>query len=132
MTTLPRPDPLAMPTPRGSSLRLTAALIVAGAAITGCSSGTAKPDAKVLLTSINTVKIQNFAFSPKTIAVKAGTVVTWTNLDAARHTVQADDTSFDSKAFGKGQSYSYTFGAAGIYHYSCGVHGSMTGTVDVS
>lgn len=132
MTTFPRPDPLPIPTPRGSSLRLTAALIVAGAAITGCSSGTANPDAKVLLTSTNTVTIQSFMFSPETISVKAGTVVTWTNLDAARHTVQADDASFDSKGFGKGQSYSYTFGKAGTYRYSCGVHGSMTGTVKVS
>lgn len=97
ITTFPRPDPLLIPTPRGSSLRLTAALIVAGAAITGCSSGTANPDAKVLLTSTNTVTIQSFVFSPETISVKAGTVVTWTNLDAARHTVQADDASFDSK-----------------------------------
>lgn len=42
------------------------------------------------------VSIQNFAFSPGTIQVTAGTTVTWTNNDQTTHTVTADDGSFDS------------------------------------
>ena len=80
----------------------------------------------------NTVRIESFRFSPKTITVKAGTVVTWTNADAAAHSVKAADGSFDSGEFGKGKSYSHTFSKPGSYPYICGVHQYMTGTVRVT
>ena len=45
------------------------------------------------------VTIQNFAFTPAAITVAAGTTVTWTNKDAATHTVTSnagDPAAFDS------------------------------------
>ena len=40
------------------------------------------------------VKIDNFSFSPATLEIKAGTTVTWTNLDDIPHTVVNDDKMF--------------------------------------
>ncbi len=37
----------------------------------------------------NSVTIANFAFSPQSLTVKAGTKVTWTNNDSVTHTVTA-------------------------------------------
>jgi len=34
-------------------------------------------------------------YHPKTLMVKAGTRITWTDKDSANHTVTADDKSFD-------------------------------------
>jgi len=82
----------------------------------------------------DTVSIQNFAFNPVNISVKAGTKVTWTNKDSAPHTVtETDDkTGPSSGNLNNSDSYSFTFTKPGIYHYSCSVHPNMTGTVTVN
>ncbi|HMA36269.1 MAG TPA: plastocyanin/azurin family copper-binding protein, partial [Chloroflexia bacterium] len=38
----------------------------------------------------------NFKFAPAEITIPAGTTVTWTNKDPAKHTITADNGSFDS------------------------------------
>jgi plastocyanin len=90
------------------------------------------------------VSIANFAFSPQTLTVKAGTTVTWTNNDGAPHSVASTDgpsTSakttgvFDSGNLGAGQTFSFTFDKAGTYYYDCTIHAaqaSMHGTVIVT
>ena len=79
------------------------------------------------------VSIQNFAFQPATIQVAKGTTVTWTNEDAAPHTVTFRNGGMrGSGTLQRGQSFSYTFGTAGTYTYYCGVHPSMIGTVLVT
>lgn len=80
------------------------------------------------------VSIQNFAFSPSVITVKAGTTVTWTNQDEVHHSVTVDSGSDgpNSQLFGKGESYSYTFTKAGTYKYHCMPHPYMHGTVIVT
>lgn len=75
------------------------------------------------------VSIDNFAFSPATLTVAVGTTVTWTNNDAATHTVSSD--AFTSPDLGKGSAYAFTFTTPGTYPYSCGIHPSMAGTVIV-
>jgi len=77
------------------------------------------------------VTIQNFAFSPATINVKAGTKVTWTNQDSTTHHVVSDTGAFDSGNLAQGQSYSFTFNKTGSYPYHCSIHPSMTGTIVV-
>jgi plastocyanin len=112
---------------------LGAAAIVAGVALTGCSSGAkTKAGASGPAKSTNTVAIKNFAFVPAVITVKAGTVVTWTNTDNVMHSATADDKAFDSKLFGKGESYSFTFTKAGTFSYHCTPHQYMTGKVIVT
>ena len=82
-------------------------------------------------TSKNAVTIQNFAFSPATITVKAGDSVTWTNEDSIGHSATADDNSFDTGVLSKGQSKAITFSKAGTFTYHCSVHPDMKAKVIV-
>ena len=77
------------------------------------------------------VQIKGFAFAPRTITVKVGDTVTWTNEDSARHTATADDGSFDTGLLAKGQSGSVTFDTPGTYMYFCTPHPNMKGTIVV-
>lgn len=78
------------------------------------------------------VTIQNFAFSPKTVTVKKGTKVTWTNQDVASHTVTSDTGSeLNSELLGKGESFSHVFETSGTFAYHCTPHPNMQATVVV-
>lgn len=77
----------------------------------------------------NMVSIQNFAFNPDSITVKAGTTVTWQNNDSATHTVVIG--TLASPDLAPGDSYQHTFSTAGTYQYHCSIHPTMTGTVIV-
>ena len=77
------------------------------------------------------VKIDNFSFGPASLAVAAGTTVTWTNNDDVPHTVVSDDKVFKSKALDTDDKFSYTFTKPGTYNYFCSVHPKMTATVVV-
>ncbi|MCV6969707.1 cupredoxin domain-containing protein [Mycobacterium bohemicum] len=78
------------------------------------------------------VSIDNFAFAPATLTVKAGATVTWTNRDEEPHTVAASDGSFHSPGMGTGATYSHTFPTAGKFDYVCSIHPMMHGTVVVT
>ncbi len=82
----------------------------------------------------SSVSIQNYAFSPAAVTVKKGATVTWTNKDTVGHTVTESDgqSGPSSSTLNQGQSYSYTFGTAGTFHYKCTIHPYMTGTVTVT
>lgn len=91
----------------------------------------ANPTNAAPATAQNAVTIQNFAFSPATITVKAGDKVTWTNQDSVGHSATADDQSFDTGILDQGQSGSVTFSKAGTYTYHCSAHPNMKGTIIV-
>jgi len=84
----------------------------------------------------NSVVIGPMSYTPQTIAVAAGTTVTWFNTDSIAHTVTSDaDTGviFDSGPIEPGASWSFTFdGPAGSYPYHCTFHPGMTGVVQVT
>lgn len=82
----------------------------------------------------NAVAIQNYAFSPEEITVKAGTTVTWTNKDSVAHTVTETDgqTGPNSGDVNPNGTYTFTFSKAGTYHYHCSIHPEMVGTVTVT
>ena len=71
--------------------------------------------------------ITNTAFSPRTITVKVGTTVTWTNRDSGTHTVSGY--GFVSGPIAPGKSYSHTFSSPGTYEYICTIHPNMVGIV---
>src|SRR5674476_325016 len=80
------------------------------------------------------VAIANYAFTPQTLTVKAGTTVTWTNDDSVPHNVisatnmspSATTTSaFASGNFNQGQTFTFTFSKPGTYYYVCSIHASM-------
>jgi plastocyanin len=81
--------------------------------------------------SQNNIEIKNFAYSPKTLTVKIGDTVTWTNQDSAPHSATADDKSFDTGLLSKGQSGSVTFKKAGTFTYFCSAHPNMKATITV-
>ncbi|MFH1329171.1 MAG: plastocyanin/azurin family copper-binding protein [Actinomycetota bacterium] len=78
------------------------------------------------------VVMESFAFTPAESTVPAGTTVTWINRHGARHDVVADDGTFASPLFGPGETFSFTFTAAGEYHYVCSIHPRMAGTITVT
>jgi plastocyanin len=79
------------------------------------------------------VAIQGFAFAPQAIEAKVGQKITWTNDDAAPHTVTAKTGGdVDSGSLAQGASFSFTPTKAGTIEYFCAIHPSMVGTIDVS
>jgi|SRR5665213_4399843 len=78
------------------------------------------------------VAIKNMAFIPDTITVKAGTTVTWSNMDGMTHTVTSNTSLFNSGNLGSGLNFSYMFATAGTYGYSCIIHPTMKGVVIVN
>ena len=78
------------------------------------------------------VGIKNFAFSPATITVKAGSTVVWTNDDSIQHDITFDGGGIASSALNHNDTFSHTFPAAGTYHYICSIHPFMHGTVIVT
>ena len=79
----------------------------------------------------STVVIKNFMFSPMAVVVKAGTTVTWKNLDGEPHTVVNDVGLFRSTALDQNDSYKFKFEKAGVYKVFCGIHPNMKETITV-
>jgi len=84
------------------------------------------------------IYIQNFAFDPPSLTVKAGTTVTWTNQGSAPHQIASDPhpthtdlPGLQSAVLSTSQSYSFTFTKKGIWGYHCHLHPAMTGTIIV-
>lgn len=77
------------------------------------------------------VVMKNYAFTPSSIAVKAGTAVTFANQDPVAHRVVADDGSFSTQLLQQGGEEQVTFDTPGTYTYHCQQHPNMTGTVVV-
>jgi plastocyanin/uncharacterized membrane protein YozB (DUF420 family) len=83
-----------------------------------------------------TVKISNFKFEPQEVKISAGSTVEWID-ETGRHTVEADDGSFQSDAMTAGGRFEHKFDTPGAYPYFCAYHGEkhgkdMAGTVTVT
>ena len=103
---------------------LAAALLACGAHAGNATDAPAKTTTRV--------EIRNFAFSPRTLTVKAGTRITWTNRDEEPHVVVSAGKQFGSSpALDTGDSYAATFATPGTYAYYCAIHPMMTGTIIV-
>jgi plastocyanin len=84
----------------------------------------------------NTITIKNFAFTPRTMTVKTGSIVRWENKDSIPHRIifidkDGQDTPVDSSVLSSTQSWSKKFDQPGTYPYYCKIHPEMTGTVIV-
>lgn len=77
------------------------------------------------------VLIDQFAFSPDNIKVKAGTEVIWKNKDSTGHTATSEDGSFNSGTITDGGEFKMRFDEPGTYSYTCDMHSFMTGTIVV-
>jgi len=94
----------------------------------GSSSGGSASDAA-------TVNIASFDFMPKTVKVKTGGTVTWTNKDKALHNAQTGNGTkgaFNTKDLKAGATKEISFDEPGTYSYYCVYHRFMTGKVEVT
>jgi plastocyanin len=98
-----------------------------GATVAGGGGG----DAVVMSGDTARVNMNQLAYEPARIEVKAGTVVVFTNNAPLVHTVTADDKSFDSGNIDVGKSWTYTFSRAGTFPFHCVPHPFMKGVVVV-
>lgn len=113
-----------MPTRRRASLRLGLLGALPVAAILALAVPT-------VLAADRSVRMEDFAFGPRTITIDVGDRVRWTNRDAVEHTATARNGAFDTGLLADGESYTIRFNAAGRYRYLCTPHPTMTGTVVV-
>ena len=79
----------------------------------------------------STIDMENTSYQPSEIEVEVGTTVTWKNEDSFGHTVTSQDAGFDSGNIGAGEEFSHTFNQTGTFDYTCTIHPSMQGTVEV-
>jgi plastocyanin len=89
--------------------------------------------ARPALAVVEVGALDKVGFNPKSITVKAGTIVRWVNYGKEGHTVTSDDGYFDSGTLSPGGTFFVLFYKPGTYHYTCRPHGKMgmVGTVVV-
>jgi len=115
-----------------SSLALTAAVVILAAAVFLVFGKLRHHNAEAA--EANAVTIDNYQFAPATLAIPAGTTVTWVNQDSDIHSVAADDGDpmmFKSAGLDTDDKFTFTFAKAGTYLYHCTLHPHMTGKIVV-
>ena len=120
----------------GGLIMPAAALIFAG-----CSDSTYGGGASCTPTATQ-VCMAGSQFSPTTLTITHGTMVTWRNGATVGHTVTSATGSadtYDSGNVGSSGTFSHTFATAGPYQYYCKIHGAngapptgMHGTITVN
>ena len=109
-------------------------------AVTACGAGSSSASGAPTAASAtsgsaaDTIVIKNFMFSPMTLTVSPGAVVTVRNEDSVTHTLtdEADPKLFSTGDVGPGQVKSFKAPAkAGSYPFVCTIHQYMTGAVVV-
>ena len=79
----------------------------------------------------NTIVLKNFHFAPMWLTVRAGTTVSWENLDGQSHTVVSMDGLFRSGGLDQNDVFTFTFDTPGTYRFLCSIHPQMMGTIVV-
>jgi plastocyanin len=79
----------------------------------------------------NRVLIKEFMFAPNPLTIKAGSTVTWVNMDDEPHTVVSNTRMFRSSAMDTKESFSFKFDEPGTYHFTCSMHPRMVGVIVV-
>jgi plastocyanin len=89
--------------------------------------------------TVNIVGIESPFFEPNSINVKAGTTLTFTNIDGNMHTVTSvksgttePDGRFDSGLMKGGDTFAVKLDKRGTYEYFCAIHTGMKGIVNIS
>jgi plastocyanin len=88
------------------------------------SSSAAPPDPAQIV-------IKEFMFRPNSLTLKAGSTVTWVNMDDEPHSVVSDTGLFRSGAVDTNETFSFKFDKPGTYHFTCAIHPRMVGTIVV-
>jgi plastocyanin len=114
-----------LPAARGNNRGMKRLTVVLAAVAAFAIAGPAQAATKA-------INIYSSGFSPKSTTITQGDTVTWTNRDTANHQVLATKGQFVSPILHQGQSFSFTFRAAGTYDYQDELHPRLTGTIKVN
>lgn len=77
------------------------------------------------------VSIKEFMFVPMSTTIKAGSTVTWKNLDDEAHSIVGEGGLFRSDALDQNGTFSFRFDKPGVYKVVCGLHPYMKETITV-
>jgi len=77
------------------------------------------------------IALDNFSFTPGSVAVPVNTTITWTNRDEVPHNVVSTEHKFKSPVLDTNERFSHRFEAPGTYPYFCSIHPKMTGQIVV-
>ncbi len=77
----------------------------------------------------NTITLQNIAFNPSTLTVKAGDTVTFKNADPMPHHIVAGTDDLGEQA--PGATKTWKAPKDGVYNLKCLIHPSMSGRITV-
>ncbi len=98
------------------------------------SEDSATATVRLTVAAQQNVTVKDFAFSPSAPSPAQGATVRWSFTGPSTHTVKdnAGLGLFDSGAKTPGSTFSYAFGAAGVFSYRCTIHTTMTGKIKIS
>ena len=130
------------------SFAFALALLAAGCGSSGGGGSASSPPASTPAPAASTsggtpasggvtkVQMKNIQFDPRTVTVRKGSTVQWTNEDSVNHDVTkvsgpGPKFSSGSGNLASGDSYQQTFRTAGTIKYRCTIHPGMTGTIVV-
>lgn len=111
----------------GAALAASLALVPATMPLAHAASAHAAATKKVVIKEVD----ERYRFTPKTITVKKGTKVVWTNGTDVEHNVTVKKGVKIDKDIEDGKKASFTFTKKGTFQYHCEYHPYMTGTVVV-
>jgi plastocyanin len=77
------------------------------------------------MTSVQRVKIINFAFKPRTITIAKGTKVRWANGGSVNHTTTSNKGLWDSGVLAPGAAFGRVFRKVGTFKYHCTIHPTL-------
>ena len=102
---------------------LVALVVLAAVTISGRAECAGEP-VQVRMSSLS-------GFTPSTLTVQRGSIVTWVNDDKLPYTVTSSEGAFASQAIHRDESFSFRFETRGTYRYFSGFQPRMTGTIVV-
>lgn len=110
-----------------------------GKPIAGLNTSPDKVNPQPLFIDPAEVSIMSYGFEPKTIKIKQGQAIVWTNKDSAQHQVSADSIQGDNSTpifFSQGasprkESVLFTFFSKGTFTYHDQITPAFKGTITV-
>jgi plastocyanin len=82
-------------------------------------------------TLVARVRIIDFAFRPRNLAIARGTVVRWVNRGGRTHTTTSN-TSLWNHTLAPDETFTRRFRRMGTFAYHCSIHPQMTGAITVT
>jgi plastocyanin len=78
------------------------------------------------------IRMVDIQFDPREATARAGQEICWPNEDEIEHNAVAESgATFESKLYGKGETFTTTVEEPGRVEYVCTIHPGMTGSIEV-